>query len=191
MSDQSPNRLSRRGFTLAALASLPALAACAGGVGSNGGAEIDARVDATLQQMYSEYPATRELSQKAAGMLVMPLITEAGLGIGGGYGRGALRVGGATVDYYAATRANIGLQIGAQQYAHVLFFMTDAALAEFRRSDGWAASADATLVFSNQGQTIRADTTTSLSPVIAVIFGQAGLKVGATVEGLKYSRILP
>jgi len=31
-------------------------------------------------------------------MLVMPLVTEAGLGFGGAYGRGALQVNNVTVD---------------------------------------------------------------------------------------------
>ncbi len=63
----------------------------------------------------------------------MPLVTEAGLFFGGAYGRGALRIDNVTVDYYSTTKATYGLQIGAQQYAHALFFMTDSALAEFRR----------------------------------------------------------
>ncbi|NIZ11638.1 YSC84-related protein [Pseudooceanicola sp. HF7] len=186
------NNVTRRGFVLGSAASVAlALAGCAQGIGSSAPAEIDARVDATLSQLYSEYPQTRELSSKAAGMLVMPLMTEAGLTIGGGYGRGALRVGGVTVDYYSATKANVGLQIGAQQYSHVLFFMTPSALAEFRRGDGWSAGADVAYAFASDGETLRADTTTARSPVIAVIFNQAGLRVGATVEGIKYSRILP
>jgi lipid-binding SYLF domain-containing protein len=49
----------------------------------------------------------------AAGMLVMPLVTEAGFGFGGAYGRGALRIGGTTVDYYsAASRAPSGCRSG-------------------------------------------------------------------------------
>ena len=64
----------------------------------------------------------------------MPLVTEAGFGFGGSYGRGALRIEGVTVDYYSATKATFGFQIGAQQYAHALFFMTPEALEEFRRS---------------------------------------------------------
>jgi lipid-binding SYLF domain-containing protein len=75
-------------------------------------------------------------------MLVMPLVTEAGFGFGGAYGRGALRVGGATVDYYSAIAGTFGLQIGAQQYAHTLFFMTEEALRNFRNSPGWSAGAD-------------------------------------------------
>ncbi|MFZ5961760.1 YSC84-related protein [Thalassococcus sp. BH17M4-6] len=180
----------RRGLMLA-LGSTFLLAACGNGIGSRGPATIDARVDATLAQLYRQYPNTRTLEAKSTGILVMPLVTEAGLGLGGGYGRGALRVGGATVDYYSTTKASAGLQIGAQQYAHVLFFMTEDALMNFRRSPGWAAEANIEYAFPDQGQTLAAETTTSLAPVIAVIFGQSGLRAGATLEGVKYTRIIP
>lgn len=152
---------------------------------------IDARVDATLAEMYRLYPNTQSLAQKANGMLVMPLVTEAGLGLGGAYGRGALRVNNVTVDYYSVTKASGGLQIGAQQYAHVLFFMTEQALSDFRRSPGWAAGADLEYVISDQGDSLNAETTTVLAPVLAAVFGRAGLRLGATLEGTKYSRIIP
>jgi len=121
----------------------------------------------------------------------MPVVTRAGLGVGGSFGRGALCVGGATVDYYSAASGSVGLQIGAQQYAHALFFMTDEALSEFRASPGWAAGADAEYVLNENGENISADTTTALTPVIALIFAQAGLSAGATLKGTKYTRIIP
>jgi lipid-binding SYLF domain-containing protein len=186
-----PNGLSRRGFVLGALAAVTLTAACGNGIGSTGAATIDARVTATLDAMYAQYPNTRVLAQKSTGMLVMPLVTEAGLGFGGAYGRGALRVGGVTVDYYSVTKASGGLQIGAQQYAHVLFFMTEDALSGFRRSPGWAAGADVEYVVSDRGENLSAETTTALAPVLAAVFGQAGLRVGATLEGTKYTRIIP
>ncbi|APZ54727.1 YSC84-related protein [Salipiger abyssi] len=182
--------MTRRTLTLG-LGAMGVLSACGNGIGSPGSAKIDARVNATLSQMYSQFPGTVNLSEKAAGLLVMPLVTEAGLGLGGAYGRGALRVGGATVDYYSMVRGSGGLQIGAQQYAHVLFFMTDEALMNFRRSPGWAAAANIEYATPEKGDTLAAETTTSLSPVIAVIFGQSGLRVGATLEGTKYTRIIP
>lgn len=184
-------QMSRRTFTLSALAGVSVTAACGNGIGSPGSAVIDNRVNATLNYLYSTFPNTRDLADKSAGQLVMPLITEAGLGIGGGYGRGALKVGGTTVDYYSAAKGTFGLQIGAQQFAHVLFFMTDDALQRFRRSSGWAAGADFGYVLNDQAENIRAETTTSTSPVLAVVFGQAGLMVGATLEGVKYTRIIP
>jgi lipid-binding SYLF domain-containing protein len=188
MSNQTYNR---RFVTLGALTALGATAACGNGVGGRGGAMIDARVDATLAEMYRGYPNTRQLAEKANGMLVMPLVTEAGLGFGGAYGRGALRVNDVTVDYYSVTKASGGLQIGAQQYAHVLFFMTEPALREFRSSPGWAAGAGLEYVISDKGDSVSADTTTVMAPVLAAVFGRAGLRIGATLEGTKYTRIIP
>lgn len=179
----------RRKFALGA-AALP-LAACGNGIGGEGAAEIDARAASTLSFMYQKFPGTQDLAARAAGMLVMPLITEAGLGFGGSYGRGALKVGQSTVDYYSAASGSAGFQIGAQQYSHVLFFMTQDALLDFRTSDGWAAGADLEYAISDVGETLRAETTTSLSPVIAVVFGQTGLRLGAVLEGTKYTRIIP
>ena len=121
----------------------------------------------------------------------MPLVTEVGFGIGGGYGRGALRIDDMTSDYYSTAKGSFGFQFGAQQYAHVLLFMTEAALDEFRRSTGWVAGADIQYVLADVGQNASTDTTTALSPVIAVIFGKAGLHVGATLQGIKYTRIIP
>ncbi|WP_120635585.1 YSC84-related protein [Ruegeria sp. EL01] len=190
MSSSNSPRLTRRGFALG-ITGLTFTAACGNGVGSSNATTIDARVDATLNEMYKRYPNTVEISQKATGMLVMPLITEAGFIFGGAYGRGALRIQGATVDYYSAVSGSAGLQIGAQQYTHVLFFMTQDALNDFRRASGWTAGADIGYVVDATGETLSTDTTTLRSPVLAAIFGQAGLKFGATVEGTKYTRIIP
>ncbi|MEL6617502.1 MAG: YSC84-related protein [Pseudomonadota bacterium] len=185
------HRMTRRAFAAGMVSGTGLLAACGNGIGSTGGSTIDARVDATLNEMYREYPNTATLAQKANGMLVMPLVTEAGLGFGGAYGRGALRVNDVTVDYYSVVKGSGGLQIGAQQFAHVLFFMTEEALMDFRRSPGWAAGADVEYVISDQGDSVAADTTTALSPVLAAVFARAGLRIGATLEGTKYTRIIP
>jgi len=188
---QSP-LLTRRGFALTALAGVSVTAACGGnGVGSNNAGKIDARVDATLNEMYSLYPNTVSLAEKSTGMLVMPLVTEAGFWVGGAFGRGALRVDGITVDYYSTAKASAGLQIGAQQYAHVLFFMTEDALSGFRRSSGWAAGADIEYVVREKGDSVATDSTTLRSPVLAAVFARAGLRIGATLEGTKYTRIIP
>jgi lipid-binding SYLF domain-containing protein len=167
------------------------LAACGNGIGGGGAARLDARVDATRSYLLERYPGTQDLMNKAVGVLYMPLVTEAGLGFGGSYGRGALRINNVTVDYYSVASASVGFQIGAQQYAHALFFMTEPALADFRRADGWELGADARYALPDRGGAIGADTTTSLAPVIALVFGQAGLIAGATLAGSKYTRIIP
>ena len=182
--------IGRRGL-LAGLAATGLTAGCGNGVGSVGPATIDARVEATLQRMYASYPDTRVIADKSVGMLVMPVMTEAGLGFGGAYGRGALQIDGVTVDYYSAARGSVGPQIGVQQYSHVLFFMTQEALERFRSGSGWAAGADIEYAFNDLGENLSAETTTTRSPVIAIVFGQAGLRAGVTVEGTKYTRIIP
>ncbi|MFN3822758.1 MAG: YSC84-related protein [Pseudorhodobacter sp.] len=179
----------RRAFLVSGAAGL-ALAGCGNGIGGGGGQRLDARVDATREYLFRSYPGTRDLEQKSFGVLYMPLITEAGLGFGGGYGQGALRINNATVDYYSATRATVGFQIGAQQYAHALFFLTENALGDFRRSPGWAVGADVRYATPEQGASLGKETT-EISPVIALVFGQSGLIAGATLGGVKYSRIIP
>lgn len=181
---------SRRTFLGAAGSGVLLAAGCANGVGNNNSAVIDARVDATRDYLFSRYPGTQDLASQARGVLYMPLVTEAGFGIGGAYGRGALRINNITVDYYSATRATIGFQIGAQQYAHALFFMTESALGQFRRSPGWAVGADVRYATPERGASLGKEST-ELEPVIALVFGQQGFIAGATLAGVKYNRIIP
>lgn len=184
------NLLSRRGL-LAGGAAIPLLAACGNPVGTFNAERLDARVDATRDFLRQNHPELSNLFQDAQGILYMPLVTEAGFFLGGSFGQGALRINDATVDYYSATRLSAGLQIGAQQYAHVLFFMTPQALADFRAGEGWAASADLRYATPEEGGSAGVQTTTMFSPVIAVVFGQAGLIAGASLAGVRYQRIIP
>lgn len=182
--------LSRRSVLLGAGA-VPLLAACGNPLGNNNGPRIDSRVDSALAFMQQEVPGTSDLIRQASGMLVMPLISEAGFGLGGSYGRGALRVGGATVDYYSAISGTFGLQIGAQQFAHTLFFMTPGALSNFRNTVGFSVGADIRYAVNTDAGNLGFDTATLSEPVIAVIYGQAGLIIGATLDGTRYTRIIP
>lgn len=182
--------ITRRTALIGAGISVLALAGCANGIGSGGAEKIDARVDATRDFLFDRYPGTRDLAAQARGILYMPVITEAGFGIGGGWGQGALRINDITVDYYSAARATVGFQIGAQQYSHALFFMTEEALNEFRTSPGWAVGADARYATPEGGAALGKETT-ERNPVIALVFGQSGLIAGASLAGIKYSRIIP
>ena len=182
--------VSRRGLLLCAGAAA-LLAGCANGVGAGGAARLDAEVDRTLNFLATSHPDARGLQERSVGQLVMPLMTEGGLLVGGSYGRGALRVGRATVDYYSATQASLGLQAGGQTYAHVLYFMNEPALRAFRTSSGWVAGAEVEYAYLTSGASLGADTVVVNLPVVAVVFGQSGLLAGASVEGTKYTRIIP
>jgi len=184
------HNLSRRGL-LAGGAATGLLTACGNPVGNFNAERLDARVDATRDFLRQNHPELSNLFQNAQGILYMPLVTEAGFFLGGSFGQGALRINDASVDYYSATRISAGLQFGAQQYAHVLFFMTPQALQDFRAGEGWAASADVRYALPDQGGAAGVQTTTLFAPVIAVIFGQAGLIAGASLAGVRYQRIIP
>ena len=97
-------QMTRRGLLVGAGA---LVAACDNSVGSTGAQTIDRRVQAALDYMYRTYPETQQIRDKAVGMLVMPLVGEAGFVVGGSYGEGALLVDGVTLDYYSATQASV------------------------------------------------------------------------------------
>lgn len=183
-------QVTRRNLMLSGGAYL-GLAACGNGLGSTGAAKLDARVDATRNFLRTKYPAVGAEIDRASGVLYMPLVTEAGFGFGGAYGRGALRINDVTVDYYSAIKANLGFQVGGQQYAHVLLFMTPAALQNFRQADGWAVGADVSYALPDGGGSAGIDTTTVTAPVKAYVFGQSGFIAGASLTGTKYTRIIP
>ena len=60
--------------------------------------EIDAKVDATLKIFRSQVPGADQYLSVAKGVLVFPSVFRAGVGIGGEYGEGALRIDGKTVE---------------------------------------------------------------------------------------------
>ena len=113
-------------------------------------------------------------------MLVMPLITEAGFGIGGSYGRGALRINGTTSGLLFRPRQAPSACRSARSNTLIpSSFMTDAALRDFRESPGWAVGGDVRYALNDRGGNLGIDTTVLTDPVIAVIYGQAGLILGA------------
>ena len=152
-------------------------------------AEIEARVNRALQQLFATVPSARDLFDNAKGVLIMPDVVKGGLLIAGAYGEGALRVGGQTVGYYSVAAASFGLQAGVQSTKQALFFMTDEALEKFRRADGWTIGADAEFTVPGDGINLGVSSTTQRAPVVAVVFGQDGILVGASIEGSKYSPI--
>lgn len=173
--------------TLAALPAGPARAASA--------EVIDSRANIALGQLYEQAPYARELAGRAKAMLIMPKVVKGSFLVGGAYGEGALRLNdpatgyGRTAEYYSVAAGSVGLQIGFQETAHVLFFLTDSALEKFRRSDGWEVGADAEVTFPEAGLNTGVSSITAEKPVIGIVFNEDGLAIGASLEGAKYSRI--
>lgn len=148
--------------------------------------EIDAEVNTTLTKLYETAPGSRELVQRASGVLVFPSVIRVSFGIGGAHGDGALRgKDGRTLGYYTVNAASIGLQAGAQSQAAVYLFMTPEALQHFRESNGWTAGVDATVAVAKVGANGRIDTASAQQPVIAFVMTNAGLAAGVALEGAK------
>lgn len=151
--------------------------------------EIDTNVSASLTRLYNNTPGSRELVSKAKGVLVFPSVIAAGLGVGGEYGQGALRINNATTDYYSLGSVSVGLQIGAQSKAIYFLFMTQEALDKFRASQGWSVGADASVAVLRAGANGAIDIDTVQGPVVAFVLTNAGLMANLTLEGTKITRL--
>ncbi|CAG9176708.1 YSC84-related protein [Cupriavidus respiraculi] len=151
--------------------------------------EIDAGVEATLNRLYTTVNGSRDLGNKARGILVFPRTLSAGFFVGGEYGDGALRVGNATRGYYRTISGSLGWQIGAQSKALIFMFMTQDALDKFVKSEGWAAGVDATVAVAKVGANGAIDTNTAQQPVIGFAMTNAGLMAGLSLEGTKITRL--
>jgi len=151
--------------------------------------EIDAGVDGALADLYARSPSARELSAKAAGILVFPKIVSAGFIIGGSYGQGALRKGGATAGYYSVGAGSVGLLAGAQSKAMYLLFMTQDALKKFEDSKGWTAGVDASVVMIDEGAAASASTRTMAAPVIGYVRSTEGFMANLSLDGTKFNKL--
>jgi len=152
-------------------------------------AEIDIGVTETLKRFKREVPGGSKFLQRASGVLVFPSVIKAGIGIGGEYGEGALRVGGKTVDYYNTASASIGFQLGAQAKTIVVVFMTEKALSDFRKSDGWEAGVDGSVALIEWGVGKDINTADIKDPVVGFVFNNKGLMYNLTLEGSKFTRL--
>jgi lipid-binding SYLF domain-containing protein len=152
--------------------------------------EIDAEVNEALNLFAKQVEGAKEFLNTAKGVLVIPNILKAGLGVGGQYGEGALRIGGRTVAYYSVAAGSVGLQIGAQKTHLVLVFRQDEALKKFRAGSGWKAGVDGSVVFIDAGAGKSLDTMNIKDPIVAFLFGQQGLMASAALEGGKFTKLV-
>jgi lipid-binding SYLF domain-containing protein len=159
------------------------------GTRSTEAATVDADVDAALAKLERQAPQAAQLVHRAKGVLVFPSVYKAGFVVGGEYGKGALRVNGRTVGYYSTAAASFGLQAGAESRTLAFLFMTDKALADFENSAGWSVGGNAAVSVVNVGANGQIDSNTLNKPVLAFVYGNAGLMGDLSLEGTKVSKI--
>jgi lipid-binding SYLF domain-containing protein len=154
-------------------------------------ADINAGVNDTLGRFYRQVPGSRELASRAVGVLVFPTVIKAGMGFGGEYGEGAMRIGEKTTGYYNTIAASFGFQLGAEARSVIIMFMTPEALSNFHRVDGFKIGVDGSVAVITIGAGGSIDTDKITSPVIGFILDPKGLMYNLTLEGSKITRIHP
>ena len=180
------NTLTRAALFAAALFCLTGLAPSAHAASA---AEIDAGADRTLEEFYKHVTDGKKLVADAKGVLVFPSVFKAGIGIGGEYGEGVLKIGGKAVEYYNTAAASLGFQLGAQKKSIVIIFTQQDALDKFRAASGWKAGVDASIAVVAVGAGGAMDTSKYNEPILGFIIGQKGLMYNLSLEGAKFSKI--
>lgn len=117
---------------------------------------------------------------------------NAGVGIGGEYGEGVLRVGGRSVAYYSFASASVGLQVGFQKKDIIILFLADEALRRFQArgpNEGWQVGVDGSIVLVDAGANASVDSAKINQPIVGFGVGQKGLMVNLTLEGSKITKL--
>ena len=151
--------------------------------------EIDVSVDVALERFEEEVKGAKSFLESAKGVLVFPRVIKAGVGVGGEYGEGALRIDGKTVDYYNTLAGSFGFQFGGQAKTVILVFLDAEALKGFRESEGWKAGVDGSVALITLGAGGDIDTNKIKDPIVGFVFGQKGLMYNLTLEGSKFTRL--
>jgi lipid-binding SYLF domain-containing protein len=152
-------------------------------------AEINADANRTLKRFYREVNGAKELTSSAKALLVMSGVTKAGFFAGGEYGQGVLRIGGKSRGYYNLVAGSYGFTFGVEQMDIIIAFMTEDALNQFRKLQGWEVGVDGNVALIDVGGGKRLDTTSLKDPVVAFVFGAKGLMVDVSLKGAKFTKI--
>src|SRR5512134_1675775 len=155
------------------------------------------KLDADIQRTMDRCHALSECGEaagRAEGMLVMPEVTKAAVGLGGSYGEGGLVVGGKPMDYYSLVGASLGLQLGYRDRAAVIMFMTPSALANFKALSGWDARRNFGLTAGHSVDDMEVVTAMEVgliegAPAYIFVVDDSGLMADASWNGLKLTRM--
>jgi lipid-binding SYLF domain-containing protein len=154
---------------------------------------IDAGADKALNQFKSKVKGAGAFLRDAKGYLVFPEVIQAGIGIGGQYGEGVLRIGGASKAYYSIASGSIGFQLGAQRKSILIVFLQNQALRSFqakaRADKAFNVGVDGSVALLNLGANASINSATINQPIVGFVFGQAGLMYNLTLQGSKITKL--
>ena len=127
-------------------------------------------------------PGMKKFFESAVGYAVFPDVTKGAFGIGAAHGGGCVYEKGALVGTASLTQVTIGLALGGQSYAEVIFFETAEALDSFKKSE-MALSAQVSAVAAASGASSNAKYQLG---VAVFTLAKGGLMYEASVGGQKF-----
>ena len=153
-------------------------------------AVIEAKSNEAIK-VFKQRKGAADFLSKVKGYLVFPSVIKGGFFVGGEYGEGALRINGKTKHYFSIASGSFGLQMGLQKTSYIIAFASQSALDNFIQSDGWEAGVDGALTVVDWGVGKDIASMSFEKPIYAFVFNAKGLMYNLTLEGTKFTRIIP
>ena len=151
--------------------------------------EIDTGVDEAIKIFSKDVMGGNEVLNAGKGVLIMPRVYKAAVGIGGEYGEGALRINGKTEDYYNVASASFGFQFGGQAKTLVVIFLQQKALDNFRSSAGFEVGVDGSIAVISVGKSVSVDTSNLKDPIVAFWLDTKGAMIDLSLNGSKFTKM--
>jgi len=151
---------------------------------------LEAEANAALA-VFKTKPGASEFLSQVKGYLIFPSVMKGGFIVAGEYGEGVLKVNGETKAYYSVASGSLGFQAGVQSASYLIAFISQRALDNFINSNGWEAGVDGTITLINWGAGKDLSSISYEKPIYGFVFNSKGLMGGISVEGTKYTKIVP
>jgi len=139
--------------------------------------------DKTVKLFKKTDPGLDRFFKSSVGYAVFPNVGKGALGIGGGHGAGILYEHGKPVGKATLTQVTIGLQMGGQAYAEIIFFETEKVLSNFKEGN-FEFSGQVSAVAATAGASANAKYREGVAVFTAT---RGGLMFEASVGGQKFS----
>lgn len=146
-------------------------------------ADLDGEVKEAVELLQKTDPDMKKFFDSSAGYAVFPKVAKGGFGVGAARGTGQVLEKGKATGEAKLTQVTVGLQLGGQVYAEVIFFENETTLKNFKESK---------LEFSAQVSAVAAAEGASKNAkyehgVAVFTLAKGGLMYEASVGGQKFS----
>ena len=133
--------------------------------------------------LLAQVPGIENFFDDSAGYVIFPNVGKGGFIIGGASGNGVVYENNEAIGMAGLKKLNIGLQAGGQAIIEVIFFETEADLADFKDGD-FEFEAGASAVALKSGVAINAK---YKDGVAVFALPKAGLMADASIGGQKFN----